>query len=400
MAEDQAAEETVAPDQAAEDTNVVDHRSPAAEVDDGLRYPFEGTPEAGSVIEVAKGVFWARIPLPWSLDHINVYLFDEGDGWTIVDTGSNGSRGIEAWEAIEASVFGGKPVTRVIATHLHPDHLGLAGWLVERHKASFAMTMTEYLMASHLWAGAAQEFPEHELEYLFSMGVDRQYEPMIRSAGFGNYKRGVHSIPPVFTRLEDGSEIDLGNRRWRVIMGRGHSPEHACLLCLDEPLFISGDQVLPRITSNVSVYAREPMANPLAHWIASLDRLKQIGGDPLVLPAHGQVFYGLHARLDALIDGHLRKLRSLHGRIAEKPRSPVQTFPALFRRKITGFDFFLALGEAVSHINLLESVGLASRSFDDGVYRFEAQGTYDETDVMASVMALKGVPLRSLADFE
>jgi len=215
-------------DKIPEDANLADHRAgKVRDDDDGLVFPFHKVPHEGSVIEVAKGILWARMPLPWSLDHINVYLFDEGDGWTVVDTGSNGNSGRTAWEALEASTLGGKPISRVIATHMHPDHLGLAGWLTERHKAEFYISQTEYLLANTLWMSASADFPQSELDFLFESGVDRQYEDVIKSAGFGNYKKGVYQLPTAFHRLEDGSEIMIGGRRWRTVMGRGHSPEHA-----------------------------------------------------------------------------------------------------------------------------------------------------------------------------
>lgn len=377
--------------------SVADHRGGVVE-DDGLLYPHaELVPEGGKVIPVAEGVYWARMPLPWSLDHINVYLFDEGDSWSVVDTGSMGKRGIAAWEALEEDFLGGKPVARVIGTHLHPDHIGLAGWLAERYGATLTMTALEYMTAAHLWMGGTKEVPEHEIEFMLKSGVDKQFEPMMRGARFDNYRRGVHQLPSQFVRIEDGSEILLGGRRWRVVIGRGHSPEHACLSCLDEPLFISGDQVLPNITSNVSVHAREPHSNPLAHWIASLERMKEIPGDPLVLPSHGRIFKGLDTRLSALVNSHVNKLKSLHDWCSEE-RTPVETFPSLFRRKLSGMDFYMALGEALAHLHLLEAMSLVTRSFDGDVNRFMACGAFDAVEVVAQTKTLPGVALRDLGD--
>lgn len=378
----------------------VDHRVPGGSRDTGVQeYPYKDKVPGGTdVIEVADGILWARIPLPWSLDHINVYLFDEGDGWTVIDTGARGNTGKETWEALEQDVLKGRPLKRVIATHMHPDHLGLAGWLVERHDAEFWITQAEYLLANTLWLSAGAEFPENELTYLFQNGVDRKYEPMIRAAGYGNFKKGVHTLPSSYVRMEDGMELDLGNRRWRVVIGRGHSPEHACLLCLDEPLFIGGDQILPEITSNVSVYAREPRGNPLAHWLSSLDRMRAVTGNPMVLPSHGRVFFGLQTRLDALIEGHLVKLERLH-EWCKEPKTTVKTFKALYRRKIEGMDFYLALGEAVAHLHLLESLGVLERSFDGDVYHFTSKGIFSKDAALQQVNAQTGVSLRDLSDF-
>jgi glyoxylase-like metal-dependent hydrolase (beta-lactamase superfamily II) len=382
-------------DHHAEKREAAQARELARAKEEGLTFLFDDVPEGDKAIEVAEGIFWVRIPLPWSLDHINVYLFDEGDSWTLVDTGSNGKRGMAAWEAFEESLLLGKPISRIVATHMHPDHLGLAGWLAARHGADFYITQAEYLLASSLWLGGTEAVPEHEVAFLFANGVDRSFEPMIRGARFDNYRRGVSELPPLYHRLEDGSLFTMGKRRWRVVVGRGHSPEHACLSCLDEPLFIGGDQILPGITSNVSVHAREPLANPLAHWLTSLDRMRGVPGDPVVLPSHGRVFRGLDKRIDALIGGHLTKLEALHKHCA-KTCTPVQTFPALFRRKITGMDFYLALGEAMAHLHLLENLGLMARETTDGVHHFTAEGQFDGDAILKATYALPGVALRPL----
>ncbi|GHF26624.1 zinc metallohydrolase glyoxalase II family protein [Kordiimonas sediminis] len=347
--------------------------------------PFGDVPETGAVIKVAKGIFWARIPLPWSLDHINVYLIEEENGWTVIDTGSQGKRGCEAWELLEENVLKGRPITRVIATHMHPDHLGLAGWLVDKYGAEFCMTQAEYLLAQVLWLESDGEFPQHELDFFFSGGVDRQVEAMIRSHGTGHFKRGVHRLPPVYTRLREGAILSMGGRSWQVIIGSGHSPEHACLYCLDEPIFISGDQVLPEITSNVSVHARDPHANPLAQWINTKNRLLQIPGDPLVLPAHGPVFKGLQSRVSAVIEGHFERLDKLHNSLKEEWHTPIETFKYLFRRKITGVDFFLALGEARAHLSLLLSLDLVEKNIVEGVEYYRSIGSYDEPSARKAI---------------
>jgi len=389
-----SAEASEAPEEA-EVVDVADHRSGKPPVPEGLEVLFDGVPEGASVIKVTEGVLWARLPLPWSLDHINVYLFEEADGWTVVDTGSNGDTGRECWDQIIETKLGGKPITRVIATHMHPDHIGLAGWLVEKTGAEFITTQGEFLLANTLWKGASDEFPEFEPDFLLKNGLNPKYEEMVRSAGYSSYSRGVYKLPPTYRRIEDGSEIMIGGRNWRVLIGRGHSPEHACLACLDEPLFIGGDQVLPEITSNVSVHAREPMSNPLALWITSLERMRAVKNDPIVLPSHGPVFKGLDVRLDGLIESHLNKLGRLHTHMTE-PMRPTKTFPALFRRKITGFDFFLALGEAIAHLHLLESLDLAERTEKDGVYHFEAKGEYDASKVIERLFEMPGVALTPL----
>lgn len=361
-----------------------------------LVFPFKEKPVEDSVIEIADGALWARIPLPWSLDHINVYLFDEGDGWSVVDTGAQGQRGKTAWEQLLSGPMQGKPVKKVISTHMHPDHVGLAGWLVRRFGADFYMTSLEYSMSKILWMSASEEIPDFELDFLFRSGVSRDIEPMVRSVGYGTYKKGVCALPEVLNRLEDGNVITLGGKPYLVVIGRGHSPEHACLYGIENELFIAGDQVLPGITSNVSVFAREPNANPLAHWITALDRLKTIPGEPLVLPSHGRIYKGFHIRLDDLIAGHVEKLGQLAGWCAES-RSAVECFPALYQRKITGFDFFMALGEAIAHLRLLEALGVIERDRSGDIDRYKTIAEFNGADIVAECAAMPGVALRDLS---
>lgn len=383
-----------------------DHRTAAARAGRSINkliFPHENEkPDGDQVIEVADGVLWARIPLPWSLDHINIYLFDEGDSWSLVDTGSMGKRGRDAWEALLSGPLAGdmseKPIKKIVCTHMHPDHLGLAGWLVERFDAEFYMTMGEYLTAQLLWTAAAEEVPDHELDFLWRAGVSRNMEPMIRSIGYSSFKKGVHKLPGHYKRLEDGSRIMLGGRDFTVVIGRGHSPEHACLWSDDGELFVSGDQVLPTITSNVSVYSREPDGNPLAHWLSSLDRLKALKGDPLVLPSHGKVFKGLHIRLDDLIAGHIEKLGEL-AEFCTEGKSAVETFPALYSRKISGLDFFMGLGEALAHLNFLLSIGVMEKDISDEVDIYRTVGSFDGQKAMAALDQLPGIGLQKIDSF-
>ena len=375
-----------------EPTNVEihDHAEGKAEEDlSALVYPYDRVPSGTDLIKLADGILWVRIPLPFSLEHINVYLLEDAGGWTLVDTGVNDRASRAVWQDIFDTVLGDKKITRVIGTHLHPDHIGLAGWIVQQQGADLYMTLGEMMIAKALMADASVEIPQHELDFIFSMGVDRKMESALKSKGYEQYKKGVSPLPPYYHRIEDGEMMHIAGRDWLVIVGRGHSPEHACLYCLDEPILISGDQVLPEITSNVSVYSREPFGNPLAHWLTSLERMRQIPGDPLVLPAHGPVFKGLYKRLKVQIDGHYTRLGRLHGFIGEW-HTTVETFGALFRRKISGIDFYLAMGEARAHLHLLESIGMAERRQDGDAVQFRAVGIWNEDVARVGVQMLSG----------
>jgi len=328
-------------------------------------------PETGTVTEIAAGLFWLRMPLPFELNHINLWLLDDGDGWVIVDTGVDLPEVRAAWERLFAEFMGGRPVKRVLVTHMHPDHFGLAGWLTERWRAPLYMTAEEYLTGRVL-SGPPKPFGWEARAFLRRAGFDEADIDEAEGLNYGQFGAHVSRPPESFRRLNDRDRLVIGGREWRVVVGRGHSPEHACFHCPELGVLISGDQVLPRISSNVGIHALEPTANPLKLWLQSLDRFKRLPEHTRVLPAHGEPFTGLHGRLNALIHGHEERLRLAHRHIRE-PRSVMECIPFIFRRKLSGFPRLMAMGEALAHLELLVDRGLA-RAEDgaDGVRRFVA----------------------------
>ncbi len=325
-----------------------------------LVYPFEGATALapGEAFEVAPGVLRLRLPLPFALDHINVWALRDGDGWTVVDTGINGARSIAAWEAALAGPLEGRAVKRVIATHMHPDHIGLAGWFTRRFGCPLLMTRLEYLTCRVLAADTGREAPQAAIDFYRAAGWTPPQIELYRSR-FGGFGRGVSALPEAFHSLADGDEIEIGAGVWRVIVGNGHSPEHACLYRESDRVLISGDQVLPRISSNVSVWPTEPLADPLGDWLASLDKLaRALAPDTLVLPAHGEPFRGVHDRLSALGRGHAIGLERLL-RALETPKRAVDVFGALFARSVADDVLGMATGEALAHLNHLRAKGLA-----------------------------------------
>ena len=354
-----------------------------------LEYPFADTPATGRAIEVAPGVLWLRMPMPFRLDHINIWAIRDNaptndgdetgkDGWAIVDTGLQTPETIDAWRALFAN--GGAlcdaRITRVIVTHMHPDHVGMAGWLAEKFDIGLAMTRLEYLNCRVLLTDTGRSAPEEGIRFYARSGWDVDALEMYR-ARFGDFGRWIHKVPDSYARLSDGQRFVIGEHTWEVIVGAGHSPEHACLLCRELGVFISGDQVLPRISSNVSVFPTEPDADPLTDWLSSIERIRaRVEPDLLVLPAHNEPFRGLHLRLDALADGHLVGLDRLRERLAQ-PQRVVDVFPALFRRAIgSGRELTLATGESLAHLNYLMARGEAERRLgSDGVYRYRAVGS-------------------------
>ena len=343
-----------------------------------LQYPLGDPPPPGSAREVRPGVLWLRMPLPFALDHINLWALADGDGWTIVDTGTQTPDVLTAWRALLApdGALGGRPVTRVIATHMHPDHMGMAGWLTRKYEARLWMTREEYLMCRTLTADTGREAPEDAIRFYRRCGWPDEALDTYR-ARFGGFGKYMHALPDSFRRIVDGEVIAVGGHDWRVVVGRGHSPEHACLVCDELDLMISGDQVLPRISSNVSVFPTEPDADPLGEWLASIAQLRASLPDSLlVLPAHGEPFTGLHARLDRLASGHAKGLQRLRRSLAE-PKRVLDLFGALFARPIDARSEVLGLatGETVAHLNHLRRAGeIEVETADDGACRFRLRG--------------------------
>ena len=310
-----------------------------------LVYPLTETPAFGEAVSVAPGVLWIRLPLDGALGFINVWALEDGDGWTLVDTGMQTDRTLHAWRSVLAGPLGGRPVTRVVVTHLHPDHIGMAGWLTRRFDCRLWMTRLEYLQCRMLADDTGRAPPEDAIRFYRAAGWEGDALESYR-ARFGGFGKHIYQLPDSYRRIADGEVLTIGKHDWRVVVGSGHSPEHACLYCAELKLMISGDQVLPRISSNVSVFPTEPDGDPLTEWLTSLARIKTIvPDDVLVLPAHNDPFLGLHARLDHLIRGHERGLLRLKRQLAQPKRS-IDVFGSLFARAIGPELLGMATGEA------------------------------------------------------
>jgi glyoxylase-like metal-dependent hydrolase (beta-lactamase superfamily II) len=323
-------------------------------------YPCGEPPEPGVTHVVAPGVRWVRMPLPFSLKWINLWLLEDGDGWTIVDTGIQTSESKAHWRAIFDSQLGGRPVKRVIVTHMHPDHIGLAGWITRKFQCELWISRLEYVTCRMLVADTGREAPEAGVRFYRAAGWSQ--EDLDRYVDrFGGFGKAVSQLPDSFRRISDGDAIEIGGRAWRAVTGCGHSPEHVCLYSEDLNVLIAGDQLLPRISSNISVFPTEPAADPLADWLASCAKLKAaVPTDVLVLPAHNEPFRGAHRRLDALIRGHETGLQRVLDRL-DQPRLAIELFPALFARPIGPDLIGMATGETIAHLNCLIGRGQVTR---------------------------------------
>jgi glyoxylase-like metal-dependent hydrolase (beta-lactamase superfamily II) len=328
-----------------------------------LDYPFSNRPETGDTVEVRPGIHWVRMRLPMQLNHINLWLLEDEGGWTVVDCGIKNDETTQAWEQLFAGPMRGRPIKRIIVTHMHPDHIGLAGWLVRRFDVELWISRTEYLMCRNLTADTGLEAPVEGLRFYRAAGYTEDLLEAYK-ARFGGFGWGVYKLPNAFRRIGDGDEIEIGGRLWRIVSGNGHSPEHSCLWCAEENVFISGDQILPRISSNVSVHPTEPEANSLQDWIDSCRKLIDVvPPEALVLPSHNEPFHGAPVRLHELIDMHEANMEKLY-RMCEQPKRAVDCFPALFRSRITQGNYMMATGESIAHLNCLRMRGRVMRTED------------------------------------
>jgi len=334
-----------------------------------LGFPFGAPPAAGEAIEVARGIFWLRMPLPFALDHINLWLLADGKTWTQVDCGYGNAATRSLWETHFEGTLQRRPLRRVIATHYHPDHLGNAAWLVDRFRCPLVMPQAEYLTAHMMGNGYASYGTGAICELFRVHGMDEAHLEPMRARG-NHYRRGVPELPTTYKRIIDGDIVAIGNRRWRSFAGYGHSPEHMALHCEELAVCISGDMLLPRISTNVAISASEPDGDPLGRFLDSLAGFASLPPDTLVLPSHGLPFVGAAVRVAQLHAHHAARLAERED-AAQEPRSAADLVPVLFRRELDVQQRFFAMGEAIAHLNHLWHAGRLARIIeDDGRMRF------------------------------
>ncbi len=351
-----------------------------------LTYPLdapagETLPAAGSTLEIAPGVRWIRMALPFALNHINLWLLrdelDGKEGWTVVDCCIDRPESREQWEQIFANELEGLPILRVIATHMHPDHIGLAHWLCERWSmpdwtCRLWISATDYNAAKNACQVAAGHGGEAAAAFVQSHGLSNsEHLKMIRERS-NYYRQMVPAVPASYVRLMDNMPIKIGMHAWNCIAGYGHSPEHIALHCPALNILISGDMMLPRISTNVSVYDLEPLANPLALFLQSIDRFAPLHADTLTLPSHGKPFTGLHERIRQLHQHHQERLAEVIEACTEKPTTAREIVTIMFKRELDLHQLTFAQGEALAHLHLLWLEGQLHREKVQGVYRFSA----------------------------
>lgn len=338
-----------------------------------LEFFTDTAPEAGAVTEIADGVFWLRMTLPMAgLDHINLYFLRDGDEFVVVDTGLGWKEAMDTWEQVFADNMDGAKVNRVICTHMHPDHAGLAGWMCRKFNAPLLMTMGEYFLCRLMAADTGNPAPEEGITFYKRAGfTDEQIENY--KSRFGGFGKAISALPNGYQRIRENDNIEVDGNDWQVLIGSGHSPEHACLYNAELKLMISGDQILPNISSNVSVWPTEPEGNPLEDWIASCHKLREaVPKDTLVLPAHGIPFRGADHRLSRLIEHHENALERLY-EYCFQPKRSTEVYPVLFRRKINDGNRLMAVGESIAHLNCLVKRRQMVRTMNtDGHYVYQS----------------------------
>ena len=331
-------------------------------------YPFEAL-EFGATLEVAPGIHWLRMPMPFPLDHINLWLLEDGETWTLVDTGYNTEKVRDLWRALFSNFLGGRSISRLIVTHFHPDHVSLAGRFVDELGADLWMSHAEWLQAHVNQGDGVTSDLERRVAFYRRHGLGDDAIAGYRAAR-PDFSNVILPVPDTFRRIGQGDEITIGGRTWHVITGGGHSPEHVSLWCEDANVLISGDQVLPRITSHISVFYYEPDGDPLRQFLASFDGFRHLPDDVLVLPSHNLPFRGLHDRLDAITEHHRDRLEVCHEACTE-PRTAVELIGAIFSRSLDSMQTTFAFGETLAHTNYLVGDGrLARQHSAEGGIRF------------------------------
>ena len=334
-----------------------------------MRFPRAEPPGHGELVEIADGILWTRLPLPFRLDHVNVFLIEDHDGWAVLDTGVDTEACRQVWDSLIGRLRG-RPLTKIIVTHYHPDHIGLAGWLCKRFDLPLLTSQTAYLGCINIsLQPGALEAPVYR-EFYLRHGLDPKVADLVSTQGHG-YLRLVQGLPPTFRRLVNGDTLKIGGREFLLISGDGHAPEQIMLLSKPDRLFLAADQVLAKISPNVSVWAVEPFGDPLGLYLRSLRSLKeQVAADALVLPGHQLAFYGLHTRIDELIAHHEIRCNLILQACRKEAHSAAELVPVLFPKVLDPHQMSFAFSETQAHINYLLGRGeVASMLSSDGVER-------------------------------
>ena len=330
----------------------------------GLTYPLTGKPDPATTMAVVPGVHWIRMPLPFALNHINLWLLEDGDAWTIIDTGLNNAATKALWQRLLAERFDGRPVRRMIVTHFHPDHAGLAGWLHETTGAPLWMSQIEWLHARIIQTDTGDDAVALLVAFYASAGCDDAYLTYVQHQGVAYAKRTT-PLPRAYRRLRDNDTLTINGDDWQVIIGTGHAPEHACLYCPAKDLIDFRRSGLSPVSRRMSAFihgSRRPIPW-LISWPAPTPLLA-LPAETLVLPSHNEPFFGLHPRLRPLTAHHEARLDDLLGDM-DQPKTAMQLARSLFRRPLDEHQMGFAIAETIAHLHLLRDRDSIRRPQDD-----------------------------------
>lgn len=338
-----------------------------------LHFPHAEPPQPGQVIEIAPGVQWFRLPLPYRLDHVNIYLIENGEGWTVLDTGLGTDACRNAWETLLNGALRGQRLTSMMVTHYHPDHVGLAGWLGKRFNLPLSMPRPEYLYSLALQYAPGDLGHDMHRPFYQRHGLSSDITELVLGRGH-EYLRRTSGVPATYHRIKHGNSLAAGSREFQIITGGGHSLEQAMLYRPEERLFFAADQVIARISPNVSVHAMEPDLDALGIYLQSLRALRdRVSDNVLVLPGHGLPFYGLHQQIAELIEHHAERCDVIEAAIKQKSLSVAELVPHVFHRVLDEHQTGFAFGEVLAHVNHMLGEGRLTLDIGaDGVERYRS----------------------------
>ncbi len=330
-----------------------------------IQYPLNNQPGPGAYLEVIPGIIWLRMPLPLALDHINLWLIDEGESWALVDTGFNAAVCRGVWDSLSMTLLKGKPIGRIIVTHYHPDHIGLAGYLYHRYETDLSMTQITAERARFLFSGRVDDCRDAVAAFCRLNGVEA-IDLYVNFVTGQNYRQIISALPEQVGFVHHERPINLAGSEWRPIVARGHAEDHLSLYNPQLNILISGDQVLPAITTNVGIHFNNADEDALAQYLASMDRFSALPEDALVLPSHGKVFKGLHNRIAFIHENHQRQLDKTLA-LCTVPMTAWDMTHKLFTREMDELNTLLAFGESLAHLTYLANRGRLQQQLVNGV---------------------------------
>jgi glyoxylase-like metal-dependent hydrolase (beta-lactamase superfamily II) len=335
-----------------------------------LEYLSWPAPPLGGAADAAGGVRWMRLPVPGSLAHINIWHAPGRRGRVLIDTGMNQPETCAAWEVLGAAEGLEGALSAILVTHHHPDHFGMAGQLAARFGVPVRMSAPARAAAQRSLAPLNGATAAALAEYRDTWGVD--FEALLGSArATGTLEKLLSGMPEAGAAIVEGETVAELREPWVASLHFGHADGHVCLHWRDGALFIGGDQLLPAISSNVSLYPGLASRDPLGDFLASLERLAQLPPETVVLPAHGQPFRGAAARVAQLQAGHAQRLAKL-SEFTAAPRTTEEVVAALFgARNLEGWNRLLAFGETLAHIRYLHGRGAITRLAEAGAVRWQ-----------------------------